>query len=88
MRRVAAAFLVSCGPILRPVTKAPVQTIVRLILSLALALALAPALAHSGEMKPQFDHEKHQGVSSRIGEEPGTYSWLEGKRKSESKRAD
>jgi len=58
LRRVAAAFLVSCGPILRLVTKAPVQTIVRLILSLA--LALAPALAHSGEMKPQFDHEKHQ----------------------------
>jgi len=28
------------------------------------------------------------GLSSRIGEEPGTYSWLEGKRKSESKRAD
>jgi hypothetical protein len=28
------------------------------------------------------------GVSSRIGEEPGTYSRLEGKRKSESKRAD
>ena len=30
----------------------------RLILSLA--LALAPSLAHSAEMKPQFDHEKHQ----------------------------
>jgi hypothetical protein len=28
------------------------------------------------------------GLSSRIGEEPGTYSWLEGERKSESKRAD
>jgi hypothetical protein len=28
------------------------------------------------------------GVGSRIGEEPGMYSWLEGKRKSESKRAD
>jgi len=28
------------------------------------------------------------GLSSRIGEEPGAYSWLEGKRKSESKRAD
>jgi hypothetical protein len=28
------------------------------------------------------------GLNSRISEEPGTYSWLEGKRKSESKRAD
>ncbi len=44
--------------------------IARLILSLA--LALAPALAHSDEMKPQFDHEKHQWSSSKVGEEPDT----------------
>ena len=43
-------------PLLRLVAKATVQRIARDILSLA--LALAPALAHSGEMKPQFDHEK------------------------------
>jgi hypothetical protein len=39
-------------------------------------------------MKRQFDHEKHQWSELKIGEESGTYSWLEGKRKSESKRAD
>ena len=45
-------------PVLRLAAKATVQRIAWLFLSLA--LALAPALAHSGEMKPQFDHEKHQ----------------------------
>jgi four helix bundle protein len=45
-------------PLLRLVAKATVQRIARDILSLALALAPALALAHSGEMKPQFDHEK------------------------------
>jgi len=28
------------------------------------------------------------GLRSRIGKEPGAYSWIEGKKKSESKRAD
>jgi hypothetical protein len=33
-------------------------------------LALAPALAHSGEMKPQFNHENTDRLNSSVDDEP------------------